>query len=88
MNRILFEKDEISGGIAKCGGARAEHILNVLHGEVGQRLKTGEIGGKVGTGEIISVLPGGSAFSGANSIRLRQGAYCPWKVAAFQGELL
>lgn len=59
MNRILFEKDEISGGIAKCGGARAEHILNVLHGEVGQRLKTGEIGGKVGTGEIISVLPGG-----------------------------
>ena len=59
MNRILFEKDEISGGVARCGGVRAEHILKVLHGEVGQRLKTGEVDGKVGSGKIISILPGG-----------------------------
>ena len=59
MNRILFEKDEISGCVARCGGARAEHILKVLHGEVGQQLKTGEVDGKVGSGKIISILPGG-----------------------------
>ena len=53
MNRILFEKDEIVDGIATFGGERAEHVMNVLHGEVGQILKTGEIGGKIGTGEII-----------------------------------
>ena len=44
MNRILFEKDEIVDGIATFGGERAEHVMNVLHGEVGQVLKTGEIG--------------------------------------------
>jgi RsmE family RNA methyltransferase len=59
MSRILFEKDEISGCVARCGGARAEHILKVLHGEVGQQLKTGEVDGKVGSGKIISILPGG-----------------------------
>ena len=53
MNRILFEKDEIRDGIATFGGERAEHVMNVLHGEVGQVLKTGEIDGKIGTGEII-----------------------------------
>lgn len=55
MNRILFEKSEIEGGTAKCGGARAKHILEVLHGEVGQELKTGEIDGKIGTGRIVAV---------------------------------
>ena len=53
MNRILFEKGEITDGIATFGGERAEHVLNVLHGEVGQVLRTGEIDGKIGTGEII-----------------------------------
>ncbi len=55
MNRILFEKGEIEDGVATCGGVRAEHILNVLHGEVGQTLKTGEIDGPVGSGEIAAV---------------------------------
>lgn len=56
MNRILFEKSEISqDGIATFGGERAEHILKVLHGEVGQKLKTGEIGGLIGSGEIIEI---------------------------------
>ena len=55
MNRILFEPDEIVDGVATVGGVRAEHILGVLHGEVGQPLKTGVIGGLVGTSEIIAV---------------------------------
>ena len=55
MNRILFEKAEIADGVAKCDGARAEHIVRILHGEVGQTLKTGELDGPVGTGTIVSV---------------------------------
>ena len=41
MNRILFEKDEIVDGRATFSDERAEHVLNVLHGAVGQTLKTG-----------------------------------------------
>ena len=55
MNRILFEPDEIVGGVATVGGVRAEHILGVLHGEVGQPLKTGVVGGLAGTSEIVAV---------------------------------
>lgn len=55
MNRILFEKEEINDGIATFGGVRAEHVLQVLHGEVGQILKTGEVNGLIGTSEIISI---------------------------------
>ena len=55
MNRILFEKSEIVDGVATFGGERAEHVINVLHGEVGQVLKTGEINGKIGTGVIKSI---------------------------------
>jgi len=55
MNRILFDSSEIAGGIATCSDARAEHILSVLHGEVGQTLKTGELDGRIGTGEIVSI---------------------------------
>ena len=57
MNRILFERDEIRNGIATFGGERAAHVLNVLHGEVGQVLKTGEIDGKIGRSVIISIAP-------------------------------
>ena len=35
MNRILFEKSEIVDGVATFDDVRAEHVLNVLHGEVG-----------------------------------------------------
>ena len=55
MNRILFESSEIADGVARCSDARAEHILAVLHGEVGQTLKTGELDGSIGTGEIVSI---------------------------------
>lgn len=55
MNRIIFEKGEIEDGVATCGGERATHILHVLHGEVGQLLKTGEVDGMIGTGEIVEI---------------------------------
>lgn len=55
MNRILFEKSEIENRKAVFGGERAEHVINVLHGEVGQTLKTGEIDGKVGLSVITAV---------------------------------
>ena len=56
MNRILFEKGEIADGVATFGGVRAAHVLDVLHGEIGQILKTGEVDGKIGTGEIVEIM--------------------------------
>ncbi len=58
MNRILFEKDEINNGMVTFSDIRAEHILKVLHGEVGQILKTGEVDGLLGTGEITAIEAG------------------------------
>lgn len=58
MNRILFEKGEMSSGVATFDGVRAEHVLKVLHGEVGQILKTGEVDGPIGTGEITAIENG------------------------------
>ena len=53
MNRILFDKGEIGpDGSVTFGGARAEHVRAILHGEIGQILKTGEVDGLVGTGTI------------------------------------
>ena len=79
MNRILFEKAEIMDGIATFGGERAEHVMNVLHGEVGQILKTGEVDGLIGTSEIVEILTmesnvgncGGSDSSAPIRIRAR-----------------
>ena len=55
MNRILLEPGEIVDGVATFGGVRAAHVVEVLHGEAGQTLKTGEIGGLNGTSEIIGI---------------------------------
>ena len=53
MNRILFEASELAAdGRATFGGVRAEHVRTILHGEVGQPLKTGVVDGPVGTGVI------------------------------------
>ena len=52
MNRILFEPGEIRDGRATFSDARAEHVLNVLHGAEGQTLKTGVLDGPVGTSVI------------------------------------
>lgn len=74
MNRILFEKGEVSDGVATFGGVRAEHVLKVLHGEVGQILKTGEVDGLIGTGEITAIE------NGLVTVRLKHGAEAlePW----------
>ncbi len=58
MNRILFETDEIVDGIATFGDARAAHVLGILHGEVGQELKTGVVNGPVGTSTITDISDG------------------------------
>jgi RsmE family RNA methyltransferase len=58
VNRILFEPNEIGAdGHAVFGGVRAEHVRLVLHGTVGQPLKTGVVGGKVGVSVIEAVTP-------------------------------
>ena len=58
MNRILFEQDEIRDGRATFSDVRAEHVLNVLHGEVGQTLKTGVVDGLIGTSVIERIEVG------------------------------
>lgn len=69
MNRILFETDEIRDGVATFGGARAEHVMNVLHGEVGQVLKTGEINGPIGTSVITDISTPSSLFPLPSTLR-------------------
>lgn len=56
MNRILLEQQEIdSQGCATISDFRAVHIINVLHGEQDQILKTGTVNGLIGMSRIISV---------------------------------
>ncbi len=58
MNRILLEPNEIgTEDRAVLGGVRAEHVRSVLHGTVGQPLKTGVVGGKIGVSVIEAVTP-------------------------------
>lgn len=58
MNRILFTAGEVSAdGTATFDDARAEHVLNVLHGCVGQTLKTGVVDGLAGVSNIESIVP-------------------------------
>ena len=78
MNRILFERGEINGDIAVCGGARAEHILNILHGEVGQPLKTGEIDGPIGTGEIVAIGSDGTGPTVSVKVNHDSESLKPW----------
>ena len=78
MNRILFEPDEIVDGVATVGGVRAEHILGVLHGEVGQPLKTGVVGGLVGTSEIIAVSAPGETSRVSVRVCHDTPAPAPW----------
>ena len=82
MNRILFETDEIQDGIATFGGERAEHVMNVLHGEVGQVLKTGEIDGPIGTSVITgissSLVPHPSSLSITVRCSHTEQSILPW----------
>lgn len=58
VNRILFEKSEIDGEIAEFSGDRARHVIEVLHGEPGQKLKTGVIDGPIGSSVIEKIADG------------------------------
>ena len=80
MNRILFEKGEIRDGVATFGGERAEHVLNVLHGEVGQILKTGEVDGPIGTSTIQSIEQSEQSNSFTITVRCShaEGSRRPW----------
>ena len=76
MNRILFEESEIVDGVARFCDVRAEHVLNILHGEIGQILKTGVVNGLIGTSEIIGIdasKPEVSVRCGHNDVSRR-----PW----------
>lgn len=55
MNRILFENNEINDGVAEFSGERAAHIVEVLHSQVGDTIKTGEVDGKIGTGVVKKI---------------------------------
>ena len=55
MNRILFVKSEITDGVAEFSGERAAHIVEVLHSEVGDTVKTGELDSKIGTGVVKKI---------------------------------
>ncbi len=71
MNRILFEHSEIRpDGLVAFGGARASHVMEVLHGEAGQVLKTGEVGGKIGFSTIKSIADLGMDAEGRPTWRL------------------
>ena len=78
MNRILFEHDEIKDGVVTFGDVRAKHVINVLHGEVGQILKTGEVNGLIGTSEIISVAKEASRLQVTVRCHHTQKSLQPW----------
>lgn len=78
MNRILFERSEIADGVATFGGARAEHVVKVLHGETGQILKTGEIGGMIGTSSIESIETDGDGYVVKARVSHGQESLKPW----------
>jgi len=74
MNRILFEPEEVDDGVVTFGGERAAHVLEVLHGEVGQILKTGVVDGLIGTSVITAIRREGaevtvSCTHGEESVR-------------------
>lgn len=70
MNRILFEKSEITDGVAEFSGERAAHIVEVLHSEVGDTVKTGELDGKIGTGVVKKIESAESKDGKSYVIRL------------------
>ena len=79
MNRILFEKSEIrEDGSAVFGGERALHVVNVLHGERGQTLKTGVLDGKIGTSIITDI--GGTTSEPVVTVKTDHGeeSLAPW----------
>ena len=56
MNRILFERDEVSSdGLVRLSDHRADHIRKVLRSRVGDALRVGVLDGEAGTAVVESV---------------------------------
>ena len=59
MNLILLERDELSeSGSAALSGARATHLLNVLHVAPGDEVRIGMIDGPRGVGTVQAIADG------------------------------
>jgi RsmE family RNA methyltransferase len=59
MNLILLEADEVSdAGDVRLSGARAAHLLNVLHVQPGHQLRVGVVDGARGTAIVQSAGDG------------------------------
>ena len=59
MNLVLVEPNEIrAGGDVTLSGARAAHLLNVLHVAVGHEVRIGVIDGPRGVGTVRSIADG------------------------------
>lgn len=58
MNVILIELDEVGeDGCVVLQDRRSAHIMNVLHGKCGAKVKIGIINGPLGTGHIVDITP-------------------------------
>lgn len=55
MNIILVQAEEIQENCVHLSDHRAKHIVKVLHGAVGDRLRVGCINCDLGVGEIVSL---------------------------------
>jgi len=54
MNRLLFWENEINAdGTVQLAGIRAKHVLEVLRGKEGQKIRVGVINGSAGEGVIV-----------------------------------
>ena len=82
MNRILFENHEIKDGVTEISDARATHIVEILHAEIGQKLKTGELNGPVGSGTVLSIGKSNAGAEGAYSVKIalehKTPSLAPW----------
>ena len=59
MNRVLFDAQECQADGGLCfGGARAEHLIQVLKVEPGDRFRAGLIDGPLGEAVVETVAPG------------------------------
>lgn len=58
MNLILFEPDEVRGGVLRLEEERAMHVAQVLRAAVGDRLRVGAIDGPLGTAQVRALGEG------------------------------
>lgn len=56
MNIILVQAEEIQENCVHLSDHRAKHIVKVLRGEVGDRLRVGCINGDLGVGKVVSIV--------------------------------